>query len=376
MQKFWRILRGLWVLLNALLALALLVSVLAVQISPADFWLPGLFGLLSPIWIVGNAAFLLYWIIRWKRWVWISALALFVALPQIVGFFRINLNSSAVEARPDFRVLSYNVNLFHLYRWSPTAPTYDSIVALLDRAKADIICLQEYYNNSEFTRREALRRIDSIAHIHYIVHGHGGQYGIATFSKYPIVDSGVLTFANTANATIFTDLKIGSDTVRVYNNHLQSFRFNSATLAFIRNPSLRGERRPVAQVTELLQTIRQALVKRALQVQQVRRHIAKSPYPVIVCGDFNDSPVSYTYHAMRGETLEDAFLRVGSGFGTTYTNLVPAFRIDYMLYSSQLEPTDFMVLTSLYSDHYPILVPFRFQRVQASSPAAPNAQEQ
>jgi len=96
-----------------------------------------------------------------------------------------------------------------------------------------------------------------------------------------------------------------------------------------------------------------AFQKRALQVNIVSEHIKDSPYPVIVCGDFNDTPVSYTYHQIS-KNLNDAFSETGSGIGRTYANILPAFRIDYILYDDFFDSHNYIIHTIEISDHYPI----------------------
>lgn len=361
MKLVAKVLKPTLLTLNLLAALALLISYLSVNINPADFWIPALFGLVTPLLLALNFIFITYWIIRWKKYILISTFAIIIGIPQLVNYFRFRAPQPPYDGPAEFTILTYNVNLFRLYAWSRKTPTMYEVANLAREKKADILCLQEFYTNDTiFSETQAKRLFQGYAHIHYVSKTPRSNYGIATFSKFPIVDQGEIHFENSLNTTIFTDIKIGVDTIRVYNNHLQSFRFNSRDLAFIKKPSLRAEDQPIRKIKGVSSRIRTALQKRAVQVMTVKKHINNSPYPTIVCGDFNDSPISYTYKEMKSN-LTDAFLTSGDGFGTTYQNIFPSFRIDYILHSQALEALDFDIPQVNLSDHFPILVPFQIK---------------
>lgn len=357
MKRLRRLLHLLLVTINICLALALTASYLSVYINPADFWIPALFGLVTPLLLALNLLFIIYWLIRWKRTVFISLIAMLIGLPQMVNYFRFRTPQPPFNGPRDFTILSYNVNLFRLYAWAETPPTTHDIAHLVKTTRADIICLQEFYtHDSLFPEAHARLLFGDNAHVHYVSEGGNSHYGIATFSRFPIVDKGEIHFDNSMNTTIFSDIQIGSDTIRIYNNHLQSFRFSNRDLAFIRNPSLKANDKPLHNLLGVMKRMRTALKKRAVQVETVRNHIDASPYPVVVCGDFNDSPISYTYKRMKGP-LQDAFTNVGDGFGSTYQNIFPSFRIDYVLYSKQLNALDLDIPNVYHSDHFPVVVP-------------------
>lgn len=354
-----RVLRYTVIILNIIAALLLLLSYLALYVNPADFWLFAPLGLLYPLLLAINVVFLLYWLIRWRPLFFLSASVVALGIPVMVVLFRFRIPSPPFDGPRDITVLSYNVNLFHLYAWSEKEPTMLAIDSLVREQKADIVCFQEFYvDEKRFTEEFAKTLFGENAHIHYIVDKPNSRYGIATFSRYPIVASGEIHFEGSANASMFTDLLVEEDTIRVYNNHLQSFRFKPRNLSFMRNPNFRKEAEPFVEILDLSSRMREAIQKRAVQVLQVREHIEKSPYPVIVCGDFNDSPISYTYRHMRGDDLSDAFVTAGDGFGATYDGLFPSFRIDYILHSKVFTALDFTVLDCSFSDHFPIVAPF------------------
>ncbi len=368
MKRLWRTLRRLLIVLNVLCALALASSYLSVDISPADFWLPSLLSILQPVWLVLNLLFVVYWAIRWKKWVFISLITILLGFNQLFELYRYRPDDTQTPTA-DLSILSYNVQLFRLYAWSDKPSTQHQIAALIAQTNASITCLQEFYTNADFSTQQAKELIPGNAHIHYVVDRGERRYGIATFTRFPIVDSGYIRFDRSANTTIFTDVKIDDDTIRIYNTHLQSFRFKRSNLEFIKNPARQGKKEGfwervgdfLIELKDLGRHIRTASIKRAQQVQQLERHIALSPYPVIICGDFNDSPNSYTYRRMRRANLQDAFLLSGDGFGNTYSRFLPGLRIDYMFSSPQLTPMRFDVLEARHSDHYPILGAFSFK---------------
>lgn len=343
--------------------LGLVLSWLATWISPADFWMPALLGLAFPVSVLSNLILLVVLLLFRSRWSLVPLAALLLTVPLHYRYFQFRFGGGEPPAASDsvLRVLSYNVNLFRLYSWSESSPTFEAIDSVCRSLSADVICFQEFYtHDSKFNPVSAPGRFLDTGHIYYLSHNSGGgHYGLAIFSRHPIVSSGELLFEESANATIFVDVAVGKDTLRVYNNHLQSFRLDRDNLAFLRSPRLEGEGETYREVRSLARRLRWALRKRAVQVDNVRAHIEASPYPVIVTGDFNDSPISYTYSRMRGGTLEDAFCEAGQGFGVTYNGLFPSFRIDYILYSPlRFTLTDFQVQKIDYSDHYPIVGDF------------------
>ncbi len=371
MLRIFRWLRYFLYALNGLAALALLLSLLATRVSPTDFWLLALFGLGYPMVLLVNAFFLLYWLIRWKRFALVSLVVLLLGIPQLVSFLRFKVPTPPYQGPRDITLLSYNVDRFHLYSWADTPPTMDSVKNLAEQLKANVICLQEFFTNSTtFTDLDARILFPANAHIHYVVDSPQNHYGLATFSTFPIVASGEIHFAGSANATIFTDLAIGNDTIRVYNNHLQSYRLKNQNLEFVRNPDFSKKARPWQRILSIIRQLKKGILQRAQQVQLVRAHIENSPYPVIVCGDFNDAPTSYAYRQMR-KGLLDAFITTGDGFGSTYRNIFPSFRIDYVLYSPTLRALDYEVPTIAYSDHFPVTVPFELDAKTSTTTTEP-----
>jgi endonuclease/exonuclease/phosphatase (EEP) superfamily protein YafD len=120
------------------------------------------------------------------------------------------------------------------------------------------------------------------------------------------------------------------------------------------------EMQTMDEIKSLSVSLKQGFVRRALQAQVVKNYVDRSPYTVIVAGDFNDTPVSYSYRKIR-KGLNDAFVRSGYGAGFTYRGNYPPNRIDYILYSNSLVSTRFDIMRVKYSDHYPILASFRKQ---------------
>lgn len=358
-------------IINILAALSLLVSYLSAFISPEKFWLLAFFGLFYPFILIINILFVIFWVIFRKFYFLISILCILGGLPflkRIIQFSnpfpdKYHYQQKYNPANTSFKLLTFNVRLFNLYKWEPGNKAEEGIFHFIDREQPDIICFQEFYSRdnsrlSEEKIREYLKRCKN-AHIYYFLtkKTSSSHFGIATFSVYPIVGSGEIRFPNTFNLCIYTDLKIGNDTIRVYNNHLQSIKFLKEDYGLLDSIKLKYNEKQVLGIRRILLRVRDAFQTRSKQVDDVAEHISKSPHPVIVCGDFNDSPVSYSYQTMR-ENLKDAYIESGHGIGYTYRGKFPSYRIDYILYHPILRSYEYQSPKLDLSDHYPVICRF------------------
>lgn len=159
---------------------------------------------------------------------------------------------------------------------------------------------------------------------------------------------------------MFADVVINRDTIRLYNLHLESIHFGSEDYTFYSHLTEPDNETDIENVhlkegsKRLLWKLRRAFVLRSSQVEMLYKHLAASPYPVVLAGDFNDTPSSYTYHQLT-RNLHDSYIDAGSGFlESTYAGKFPNFRIDYILYSSQFRSAFYQKFDVSLSDHYPI----------------------
>jgi endonuclease/exonuclease/phosphatase family metal-dependent hydrolase len=271
------------------------------------------------------------------------------------GFF----NSDKPDSCQTVKVLSYNVRLFDLYNWKNNVKNKNRIFRFLDKENADIVCFQEYYyqNDGKFETTDTLVKFLPTKNVHQVfsdVNKNKCFFGIATLCKYPIVNKGKITFESTSNLCIYTDVLLWGDTVRIYNNHLESVRLGYEDYKFIDKIDLDVDKKEVKDTKSILRRLKRAYVKRAEQVETISEHIAKCPYPVIVCGDFNDTPVSYAYQKMS-KGLKDAYCEAGSGIGRTYNGKIPLLRIDFIFHSPTYKAYDFRIPDADLSDHFPVV---------------------
>lgn len=342
--------------LNIAVAVAIVLAYVSVYADPEKFWVLAFFGLSYPFLLLINLIFLFFWIYRKNKLLLISLIAIFVGWSQLRSFIQFPIRKKKVNTEKSFTILSYNVRLFNLYNWNTDLETPKKIFDFIKKDQFDIICLQEYvtHTSGELTENNILEKLGGKYNVHYgYSHKNSkSNYGIATYSKFPIVNRGTIAFRNTSNMSIYTDVVIQNDTVRIFNNHLQSIRFNKNNYTFINNSKNLDEDTKIREVKDIIIRLREAFIKRATQAEILSIHIKNSPYPVIVCGDFNDSPVSYTYNKISNK-LNDSFIDSGKGIGNTYRGSFPSFRIDFILYSDELKCAKFAIPKIKLSDHYP-----------------------
>lgn len=337
-----------------LFAAGLLLSYLSVYINPEKFWLLALVGLAYPMLLVINLAFLIYWVIRWKRLFLVPFIAILFGINHLTNYVQLPFGNKTEMQKPSFKILSYNVNLFRLYAWSKETPSFNRIFDFALADSVNIACFQEFYLvDGKINDKMIRNHLNMNSHIEIVIKNIHSGYGIATYSKFPIVNKGEIEFKNTSNACIYSDIKIGEDTIRIYNCHLQSLRLKERNLNFLIKKDHQEESNALNELKDISFKFRDALIKRAQQVNMITTDVKKCRYPVIICGDFNDSPFSYTYHELtRG--FFDTFKEAGKGLANTYVRFFP-YRIDYILHSKEIKAINFSSPRVDYSDHYPVI---------------------
>jgi endonuclease/exonuclease/phosphatase family metal-dependent hydrolase len=351
--------RNILLAINIFLILLLALAYLSIYINPATTAFPALFGLAYPYIAAANVAMVIVWILFRRWYALLSALALAAGFGYIHNFIR--FTNQGTEEHHELKLMSYNIRLFNFYE-ETEKNTHSKMIQLLRKEDPGILCLQEYFVKGDPAagERKLMEGLGGRRHTHFKLVKSGGasRYGIATVSRYPIIYRGDVIHPGSSSLTIFSDIVVDTDTFRVYNNHLQSFRLRRVEGTLLSEIAGEQKGESVNKITGIYKSLMQGFASRALQVDRVRRHMESSPYPVIVAGDFNDTPVSYTYRVMR-RGLKDAFVEAGYGAGFTYRGKYPPNRIDYVLYSEEIECTDFDIVKVRYSDHYPVIAYFR-----------------
>lgn len=341
------------VFVSLIFVFALLTSYLSIYISPRKLVFPAFLGLSYPYLLGINIVFALYWIYR-KRWsALIPIFAIAVGWTHFSTYFATGFKSNEVITT-HFNLMSYNVRYFNLYNWNKDPNTSDNMLNEVATNDVDIVCFQEFSAGKGLDTDKIKSTLKNMPY-HYINH----KGNLAVFSKYKITNKEEIDFRASSSASAFcADIQIGRDILRIYNCHLESNKFSNEDYEYINNIKKNAEEKNIEGAKNISKRLAEAFKARAYQAEILNKHITHSPYRTIICGDFNDSPISYAYHTIKGE-LNDSFIEKGAGPGTTYIGDFPSFRIDYILHSDNLECVSFERIKKKYSDHYPIIAGFR-----------------
>lgn len=331
-------------------AAALLIAYLSVYINPAVFSIPGFFGMYYiPILFI-NLLLLLLALTQRSRSAWIPFIILLPSLLLSEYFVKLGRNEDVYQGN-SFKVMTYNVGQFASSKKGfPRGECKDSIVLLVERQRPDIACFQEF-SISDTANVSKLFPGYPYKYYHFFKIRDNYYFGNLTISRFPIVSNGVISFKGSTNLSIYSDIKGKNMTLRVYNNHLESYNISPTSIVKKMGDGYEKLSKEIAQVHGKMKGSNQ---KRAKQVDEVMDHIQDSGLPCLVCGDFNDTPISYTYHQLCKES-KDAFMEAGEGFGATYSVLWPMLRIDYVLVPESFGVKTYTVTKTRLSDHYPII---------------------
>ena len=362
---------GVWLVLalNLLTLVGLLLAYLSYHASPALMLLPVFFGISFPVWVILNFLFVIFWIFRKKWWFLLSMIAIVAGWSHIQATYQ--SGDREIQQSDELKLMTYNVRFFDVYNWrkDSSAVTHNKIYRFLEEQQSGILCFQEFYNEDtpEFAVMDSLLSVQPATnyHIDYFQNKQNRyHWGLATFSKYPVVNRQRYQFRNSfGNYCIYTDILYQGDTLRIFNVHLESWHFEEEDYRFIQDvpEKIPDEKQVKSGMKKIYWKLRSSYFKRAIQVEELQQLIKKSPYPVIACGDFNSTPVSYVHNLMT-EELTDAFIGNGKHFGSTFDGLLPFARIDYVFHDESFNVQSFKTFKQDYSDHYPITVNLNYNR--------------
>ena len=343
--------------LNILLFLYTLLLYWLLYYLPVQHWTAGMLLITLPVAWAFNIIYAIFWGLGRS---WRAILSIIILL---AGFwlwprtFAYEPSGRNISGQPTLSIFSYNVSTFDAVSYFPDKklpPMSQQITRFVCRQTADVLCFQEFYNEPTLPVFNIIARLSRAGYPYHITLHQSpaktevGLLGVALFSRYPILNQGEEPFKD-FNGLVWADLKIGQDTVRVINVHLQSMGIRVRKV-FVQD-KLAGVKYETRSILSALHT---GFTDRDEQVKVVEKYVDQSPYPVIVTGDFNETPYSIVYERLRRK-LRNAFEDAGRGFGFTLNRAPTYVRIDNQFYDPRLTVLSFETFRDVpFSDHFPI----------------------
>ena len=299
-------------------------------------------GLLVPVLVMANIPFLIYWSLLKKWQAILSFLTLLLGLVSFGSVYQSN-KTSVYSPEKDISVMTYNVKGFGIRRGRLVSEEANSgILEFIREENPDIICIQEF-------SRIVARQLKAYPY-RFQTPYFSGKTTQAIFSKYPILNGGSLDFPNSGNNALFADIAYEKDTLRIYNIHLESFQIHSFSSLLSRNLGI-----------DFLKRLQYTASKHREQADLLMAHKAKSPYPSIFTGDFNQTPYSPTFHKLQSG-MRDTFKEKGNGWGTTFKRNIISARVDFILTDAErFEVIEHQNFDLQHSDHLPVMARVRLR---------------
>ena len=335
-------------------------------LNPRYFWPIGFLTLTSFYFLLILLAFIFFWLFVKPRMVFISVITLLIAYKPISNIFPFRFTHSFSKVKEDktLRVITWNVAQFNVMDDKKHPEVKIQMFTIINEYQPDIACFQEmvaedstvinHGHVDEFLEKLQFRDYFYSYNSKEDFWGYA-HFGIIIFSKYPIINRKTISwYPNDYNSIFqYADIVKGNDTIRVFNIHLQTLRFSRANLKYIDKPTVE-DKNAITESKNIISKFKKGFLKRQIQADRIRTEIEKSPYPVIISGDFNDVPNSYAYHCI-GYDMKNAFVEKGGGLGRTFSGISPILRIDNIFVDKKMSVQQFQLIKRKLSDHFPVI---------------------
>jgi endonuclease/exonuclease/phosphatase family metal-dependent hydrolase len=367
-----RFTKKVFIIANVLVALLALAGANVKYFDPVKWWFLSVLTIALPYLLLLLVLFMLFWLFLKSGWCLISLVTVGISFHAVKNIVAFNLRSHfSLEKKPgNIRVMSWNVEQFNILHYKDRPDVKQQMFDLINQYDPDIACFQEVVAGENKKAINYFPAIRNALHFKDYLYSyqlkddfdHNHHFGITVFSKYPILrKQTIVNNPNNYNSTFqFIDVLVGEDTLRIFNVHLQSLKFSKENLNYLDKGSLKTN--ATSESRSILSKIKTGVIKRASQAFFIKDEMNHSPYPIVVCGDFNDVPVSYAYETI-GAGLQNAFVQKGFGISRTFSTLSPTLRIDNIFADRDFRIIQYTRVKKLLSDHFPIIADLSFEPV-------------
>lgn len=353
-----RIIVFLLTLLAVMGLLAMGMSVASSYIDPEKFVWASFFGLAFWVVFLFNVGVLVLLLLMWSRRAWIAVLALLVAVP---GLFKSFSYGKAVEGG-DFRIMSYNVQLFRDFNGDRNEEEVASDIAKFVRERQpDVLCVQEFsIFKPDAKRLDCIQQFGEMMGMPYqYFHTKAYFCGNVIYSKYPLTPvEDTTAFGKEKIYGAIAKVNAGEKgSFYVICSHLASFQLTKEEITAFSEPgSTKDEVQEYGK--SIVSKLKKAYIERSKEVRHMLKDIPHDGRAILLCGDLNDTPISYTYQQIKQSGFTDGFVVAGQGIGHTYAGKLPLLRIDYIWGNDRIKTCDFKRIRFKGSDHYPVMMDF------------------
>ena len=364
---FRRMTKSFFIVVNITAAILFLLGCYGYLFDPKVSWPIGFLTLTAFYFLLILVAFIIFWLFIKPKRALISAVAILLAFKPISNIVSFHLSNPFTKEKPAnaLRILTWNVAQFNVMEEKKHPDIKSRMLSTINEYQPDIACFQEMVAEDSTVKDhghmdEFLQQLDFKNYFYSYNSKEDfwgyAHFGIIIFSKYPIINKQTVSFYPNDYNSIFqyVDVVKEEDTIRVFNVHLQSLRFSKENLKYIEKPTVEDENKALKESKNIIAKFKKGFLKRQVQADRIRAEIEKSPYPVIVTGDFNDVPNSYAYHTI-GNNMNNAFVEKGSGLGRTFSGISPVLRIDNIFVDTKMDVLQFNLVKKKLSDHFPIM---------------------
>lgn len=370
---FRRFTKKFFIVINSIVAILFLLGCYGYWFNPQVYWPIGFLTLSAFYFLLALLLFIILWLFVKPIWSLISVLAILLALNPVKQIVPFHMSATFDKQKKDssLRIMSWNVAQFDMLNNRKHPEVKSQMLSLINDYQPDIACFQEMVcEDSTVVKHGHVR--DYLQQLHFPDYFYSynrkedfwdyAHFGVIIFSKYPMVNKKTIMYYPYDYNSIFqyADIVKGLDTFRLFNIHLQSLRFSKENLKYIDKPTVEEEE-AVKESKSIISKFRNGFLKRQVQADRIRAEMDKSPYPVIVCGDFNDVPNSYAYHNI-GKGMKNAFAEKGSGLGRTFSGIAPTLRIDNIFVDDRFDVEQYDRVKKKLSDHFPVITDIRFNK--------------
>ncbi len=370
-KKLRRFTKVLLITLNIIVALSLILGCYGSYFDPRKYWFTGFFTLASFYFLLILIGFILFWLFIKRIMVFIGIIAIALSwnpLKEVVPI-RKSPDFNVSKDPSGLRVMSWNVEHFDILEHKSHPERKQEMIATINEQEPDVACFQEMVASDQFSA--AINYLpDFVSRLGMYDYNYTfnpkldfdskHHFGIIIFSKYPIINKQTVAYPpKDYNSTFqFADIVKNDDTFRVFNIHLQSLKFSNENRKYIDDPSIKDER-DFEESKSVAAKFRTGFLKRKIQSERIRNAIDQSPYPAIVCGDFNDVPNSYAYKTI-GKGMKNVFSEKGAGIGRTFYGISPTLRIDNIFVDPRFDVQQYVRIKKKLSDHFPIIADLKY----------------